>query len=149
MKIKPEPVESKGYFLQSLRFLDVASLLDSTVSVKVDVFRKVRSTFNPFAGRESALHVQITNAGEKDLNDLLIEAFACEGLQLVDPGALFGSGRRHVRLPALRPKKSITYKLALRVHPEFVSGDITIVVKSALWDSAGSEFIAKVNVKVA
>jgi hypothetical protein len=119
--------------LQSAHLSDVASFQGTTVAILIEVFRRQVNPINPFSGRESALHVTISNHGETDIENAIIEAKCSENLQLVDSGALFGSGRRHVRLPYLKPKKSIKYKLALRPSQSLVSGKVHFELKSADW----------------
>lgn len=78
------------------------------------------------------LKVKISNTGESNLEDLFLEAFTPAGIDLADPGALFGNTRRHVRIPELKTKKSITYKLELRSKPDFTSGELKIFIRSAM-----------------
>jgi hypothetical protein len=119
--------------LQSAYLSDVVSFQGTTVAILVEVFWRQVNPINPFSARESALHVTISNQGESDVENAIIEARCSEDLQLVDSGALFGSGRRHVRLPYLKPKKSIKYKLALRPSQSLVAGKVYFELKSADW----------------
>jgi hypothetical protein len=128
--------EVKPVQLQSAHLSDVATFQGTSVGILAEVFRRNVNPINPFSGRESALHVTITNQGEIEIENAIVEAKCSENLQLVDSGALFGSGRRHVRLPLLKPKKSIKYKLALRPSQSLTSGTVTFELRSADWKSA-------------
>jgi hypothetical protein len=124
----PKPVQ-----LQSAHLSEVANFQGTSVGILIEVFRRNVSPINPFSGRESALHVTISNLGEVEIENAIVEAHCSENLQLVDSGALFGSGRRHVRLPYLKPNKSIKYKLALRPSDSLTSGTIVFEIKGANW----------------
>jgi hypothetical protein len=128
--------QEKPVQLQSAHLSDIANFQGTTVAILIEVFRRNVNPVNPFSGRESALHVTITNQGEKDIENAIVEARCSENLQLVDSGALFGSGRRHVRLPYLKPRKTIKYKLALRPAQSLTSGSVVFELKSANWKTS-------------
>jgi hypothetical protein len=139
--------QDKPVQLQSAHLSDVTVFQGTTVGISIEVFRHNINPLNPFSGRESALHVSITNQGEADIVNAIIEAKCSENLQLVDSGALFGSGRRHVRLPYLKPKKSIKYKLALRPAQSLTSGTVLFELKSADWKTSDQHFAVTLGVK--
>ena len=124
--------------------LEIASIQDSTVSVAVEVLRHPLSS-TPLSQRESRLRVKITNEGEKEIENLSVEAIAPEGTLLVDPGILFGTTRRHVRLPRLLPAKSVTYKLGIRARDGFSSGVLAIDLRENFIHSANSHFQVKIG----
>jgi hypothetical protein len=126
----------KPVLLQSTQYSDVANFQSTTVGVSIEIFGRNINPMNPFAGRESAIHVTLTNQGENDIENAIVEARCTENLQFVDSGALFGTGRRHVRLPRLRPSKKIKYKLALRTTPSLTHGSVTLELRSADWKSS-------------
>lgn len=138
--------EVKPVHLQSAHLLDVASFQGTTVGILIEVFRRNVNPMNPFSGRESALHVTVMNQGESEIENAIVEARCSENLQLVDSGALFGSGRRHVRLPILKPRKSIKYKLALRPAQNLTSGSIIFELKSADWKSSDQLHVVTLGV---
>lgn len=107
---------------------DVFNFQGTTLSIFVDINRRPFSS-GQFSNRESRLQVKISNDGVIGLEDLSVEALAPDGTFLVDPGILFGTSRRHVRLPRLMPSKSVTYKLGLRPSEEFVGGSLVILVR--------------------
>jgi hypothetical protein len=107
--------------------MDVFEIDSGVISISVDV-QKISFVNNPFGNRESRLKVRIVNAGETSISDLSLEALAPEGTDLVDPGALFGNSRRHVRIKTLSPKQGITYKLGIRAREGFDSGSLVIRV---------------------
>ena len=114
--------------LASTSAFDVFNFQGTTLSIFVDITRHP-FTSGQFSGRESKLQVKISNDGPTSLEDLSVEALAPDGTFLVDPGILFGSSRRHVRLPSLMPSKSVTYKLGLRPAEEFKGGSLVISVR--------------------
>ena len=114
--------------LASTSAFDVFNFQGTTLSIFVDITRRP-FTSGQFSGRESKLQVKISNDGPTSLEDLSVEALAPDGTFLVDPGILFGSSRRHVRLPSLMPSKSVTYKLGLRPAEEFKGGSLVISVR--------------------
>jgi len=138
--------EVKQVQLQSAHLLDVASFQGTTVGILIEVFRRNVNPINPFSGRESALHVTITNQGDKEIENAIVEAKCSDNLQLVDSGALFGSSRRHVRLPILKSRKSIKYKLALRPAQSLTSGSIVFELKSADWKSSDQLHVVTLGV---
>lgn len=138
--------EVKAVHLQSAHLLDVATFQGTTIGILIEVFRRNVNPINPFSGRESALHVTLTNQGESDIENAIVEARCSENLQLVDSGALFGSGRRHVRLPILKPRKSIKYKLALRPAQNLTSGTVVFELKSADWKSSDQLHVVTLGV---
>jgi hypothetical protein len=64
---------------------------------------------------------------------------------LVDPGILFGTTRRHVRLPRLMPKKSVTYKLGIRAREGFVNGELAIEIKENFIHAENLRFQVKIG----
>jgi hypothetical protein len=124
--------------------LDVSAFQESTISVSAEVIRHPLAT-GPFSNRESRLRVKITNEGEKEIENLSVEAIAPEGTLLVDPGILFGTTRRHVRLPRLLPTKSVTYKLGIRAREGFSSGVLTIEIRENFMHSRNSHFQVKIG----
>jgi hypothetical protein len=114
--------------LASTSVFDVFNFQGTTLSIFVDVTRRPFSS-SQFSNRESRLQVKISNDGVIGLEDLSVEALAPDGTYLVDPGILFGTSRRHVRLPRLMPAKSVTYKLGLRPSDEFSGGSLVVVVR--------------------
>jgi len=114
--------------LASTSVLDVFNFQGTTLSIFVDINRRPFSS-SQFSNRESKLQVKISNDGVIGLEDLSVEALAPDGTFLVDPGILFGTSRRHVRLPSLAPSKSVTYKLGLRPSEEFRGGSLVILVR--------------------
>jgi uncharacterized membrane protein len=136
----------KPLTLQSALMKDVSPFLGTEVSVCAEIFRKNRSAFNPFAGRESALHLTVTNEGELNLTNAILEITTSENLKLMDPGAFFGVIRRHVRIPQLKPGKHIKYKLALHPNSDFESGVVAINLRSANWRENNQEFSTRLAV---
>jgi hypothetical protein len=126
----------KPVLLQSMQFSDVANFQSTTVGIAIEIFGRNVNPMNPFSGRESAMHVTLSNQGDGDIENAIIEARCSENLQFVDSGALFGSGRRHVRLPKLKPTKKIKYKLSLRSAPSLTTGTILFELRSADWKSS-------------
>lgn len=122
--------------LRSMQFSEVANFQKTTVDVSIEIFVRNVNPMNPFSDRESALHVTITNQGESDIENAVVEARCSENLQLVDSGSLFGSGRRVVRMPNLKPSKKIRYKLALRPSQSLKTGNLVFELRSANWNSA-------------
>lgn len=124
--------------------LDVTNFQESSLSISAEISRPTLSA-GPFSERESRLRVTISNAGEKQLENLSIVAIAPEGSLLVDPGILFGTTRRHVRLPRLAPSKSVTYKLGIRAQDGFTSGVLAIEVHENSVPSSNQHFQLKVG----
>jgi hypothetical protein len=124
--------------------LDVSAFQESTISVAAEVIRHPLAA-SPFSNRESRRRVKITNEGEKEIENLSVEAVAPEGTLLVDPGILFGTTRRHVRLPRLLPTKSVTYKLGIRAREGFSSGVLAIEVRDNFMQSQNSQFLVKIG----
>jgi len=124
--------------------LDVSAFQDSTISVSAEIIRHPLAS-GPFSNRESRLRVKITNEGEKEIENLSVEAIAPEGTLLVDPGILFGTTRRHVRLPLLLPTKSVTYKLGIRAREGFSSGVLAIEIRENFMHSQNSQFQVKIG----
>ena len=125
--------------------LEVFSFEKTTLSISAEIFRHPLAS-GPFSGKESRLRVRIENAGEIELENLSVEAIAPEGTPLVDPGILFGTTRRHVRLPRLMPGKSVTYKLGIRAREGFKNGVLGIQVRETNMNSNKEECILKVGV---
>jgi hypothetical protein len=136
----------KPIFLQNTIMKDVSPFLGTEVEVSAEVFRKNLKLLNPFAGRESALHLTITNLGEKTLINSSLELITSEDLKLLDPGAFFGVTRRHIRIPALKQGKSVKYKLALHPSIKFSSGIVQIYLQSANWRDTHQEFKTAISV---
>jgi hypothetical protein len=124
--------------------LDVSAFQDSTISVSAEIIRHPLAS-GPFSNRESRLRVKISNEGEKAIENLSVEAVAPEGTLLVDPGILFGTTRRHVRLPRLLPTKSVTYKLGIRAREGFSSGVLAIEVRDNFMQTQNSQFLVKIG----
>jgi hypothetical protein len=124
--------------------LDVSAFQDSTISVSAEIIRHPLAS-GPFSNRESRLRVKITNEGENEIENLSVEAIAPEGTMLVDPGILFGTTRRHVRLPRLLPTKSVTYKLGIRAREGFSSGVLAIEIRENFMHSRNSQFQVKIG----
>jgi dihydropteroate synthase len=124
--------------------LDVSAFQESTISVSAEIIRHPLAS-GPFSNRESRLRVKITNEGEKEIENLSVEAIAPEGTLLVDPGILFGTTRRHVRLPRLLPTKSVTYKLGIRAREGFSSGVLVIEIRENFMHSRNSQFQVKIG----
>ena len=124
--------------------LDVSAFQESTISVSAEIIRHPLAS-GPFSNRESRLRVKITNEGEKEIENLSVEAIAPEGTLLVDPGILFGTTRRHVRLPRLLPTKSVTYKLGIRAREGFSSGVLAIEIRENFMHSRNSHFQVKIG----
>ena len=141
--------KKSGISLQSTHYQDVTSIQGQPTEVLIEVLRASINPINPFSARESALHLTITNLGENDLENLIIEALTSTDLQLVDSGSLFGSYRRHVRLPKLRAKKKIKYKLGIRPHEELSSGTLALVIKSDTWKNSDAVYTANLRVAAA
>jgi|APCry1669189034_1035192.scaffolds.fasta_scaffold84951_2 hypothetical protein len=127
---KQKSRSSTGHIQQiaPAKAFDVFNFQGTTLSIFVDITRRP-FTSSQFSNRESKLQVKISNDGLTGLEDLSVEALAPDGTFLVDPGILFGSSRRHVRLPSLMPSKSVTYKLGLRPAEEFKGGSLVISVR--------------------
>ncbi len=138
-----------GIALQSTHFHDVTEIQGIRTEVLIEVLRRNLNPINPFSARESALHVTITNLGEANLENLIVEASTSTDLQLVDSGSLFGNYRRHVRLPILRANKKIKYKLGLRPHEDLKSGTLNLVIKSDSWKTNESGYSATLRVAAA
>jgi hypothetical protein len=124
--------------------IDVSAFQESTISVAAEIIRHPLAA-GPFSNRESRLRVKITNEGEKEIENLSVEAIAPEGTLLVDPGILFGTTRRHVRLPRLLPTKSVTYKLGIRAREGFSSGVLAIEIRENFIHSRNSQFQVKIG----
>jgi len=118
---------AKPIGLLAVSAMDVFEIDESVFSLSVEV-QRISFVNNPFGNRESRLKVRISNAGEKDISDLSLEALAPDRTDLVDPGALFGNNRRHVRIKTLTPKQGITYKLGIRARDGFDSGSLIVRV---------------------
>jgi len=144
LKTKAKKSSARVPQISSTSTLDVSSFQDSTISVSVEIIRHPLAS-GPFSNRESRLRVKIANEGEKEIENLSVEAVAPEGTQLVDPGILFGTTRRHVRLPRLLPKKSVTYKLGIRAREGFSSGVLAIEVRDHFMQSQNSQFLVKIG----
>jgi dihydropteroate synthase len=143
-KSAPKESRVKNPQISPTSTLDVSSFQDSAISVAAEVIRHPLAS-GPFSNRESRLRIKITNEGEKEIENLSVEAVAPEGTLLVDPGILFGTTRRHVRLPRLLPTKSITYKLGIRAQEGFSSGILLVEIKESYMKSANSEFRVRIG----
>jgi uncharacterized membrane protein len=124
--------------------IDVSHFQETTVEIAAEITRHPLSS-GPFANRESKLRVKISNHGDSELENVSVEAIAPQGTILVDPGILFGTTRRHVRLPRLLPGKSVTYKLGIRAREGFSSGVLLIDLKESAMNSQRSAFQVKVG----
>jgi hypothetical protein len=137
-------VKAKVHQLSPTSTRDVSAFQESTISVAAEIIRHPLAA-SPFSNRESRLRVKITNEGEKEIENLSVQAIAPDGTLLVDPGILFGTTRRHVRLPRLLPSKSVTYKLGIRARDGFTSGVLSIEIKENNIHSKNSEFKVKIG----
>ena len=144
LKAQSKKVKSKIPQLSPISALDVSAFQESTISVSAEIIRHPLAS-GPFSNRESRLRVKITNEGEKEIENLSVEAIAPEGTLLVDPGILFGTTRRHVRLPRLLPTKSVTYKLGIRAREGFSSGVLSIEIRENFMHSRNSHFQVKIG----
>jgi hypothetical protein len=133
-------------YLQSTVMKEVSPFLGSTLSVYAEVFRKSVSLMNPFARRETAIHITLKNEGDKTISNAIVEISSHHDLKIVDPGAIFGVFRRHIRVPILKSGKEIKYKLALRPTVHFTSGTVQIEIKSANWQENFQEFRSNVAI---
>lgn len=114
--------------------MDVIKYGDTELMLEVTIDKYSRPN-NPFSSRENSFKIKIFNGGEKPVDNLFIEAFTPQNVEFSNPGELFGGTRRHVRVPALSPKKSITYKLNIRVLDQFEGGRLRIFLSSATMES--------------
>ena len=144
LKAQSKKVKSKIPQLSPISALDVSAFQESTISVSAEIIRHPLAS-GPFSNRESRLRVKITNEGEKEIENLSVEAIAPEGTLLVDPGILFGTTRRHVRLPRLLPTKSVTCKLGIRAREGFSSGVLSIEIRENFMHSRNSHFQVKIG----
>jgi dihydropteroate synthase len=144
LKAQSKKVKSKIPQLSPISTLDVSAFQESTISVSAEIIRHPLAS-GPFSNRESRLRINITNEGEKEIENLSVEAIAPEGTLLVDPGILFGTTRRHVRLPRLLPTKSVTYKLGIRAREGFSSGVLSIEIRENFMHSRNSHFQVKIG----
>jgi len=143
-KREPHKSSSAIPLISPASTLDVSAFQESTISVSAEISRHPLAA-GPFSNRESRLRVKITNEGEKEIENLSVEAIAPEGTLLVDPGILFGTTRRHVRLPRLLPTKSVTYKLGIRAREGFSSGVLAIEIRENFMHSQNSQFQVKIG----
>jgi hypothetical protein len=107
------------------RRLDVLECADGTFTLEIEVLSGAISDAYPYY-RDSKLKVSLTNISGSPIYDLSVDAYTPDGLQLVNPGDLFGSQRRHVRLGKLVAGQIITYKLGIRVHKAFQQGSLIV-----------------------
>jgi hypothetical protein len=135
---RKQKVQRRTSSLNPISVVDLYAIQGSTLSIDVEITRHPLSV-GPLPNRESRLRVKISNVGAAEIDDLSVEATTPDGALIIDPGMLFGTSRRHVRLPRLLPNKSITYKLGLRASEYFQSGTLLIVVKETSMISAGSQ----------
>jgi hypothetical protein len=98
--------------------INVGSVNETVVSVAVNVEEGV------VGSRESSLFVTIKNEGDRKLRSLALTMQAPMGIQIVNPGDLFGSSQRSHKTESLAPKQVMKFKLGLRAHPEFRSGNL-------------------------
>jgi hypothetical protein len=100
--------------------INVGNVNNSIVSIAVNVEEGVARS------RESALFVTVKNEGEKSVKALFLTMSAPVGIQIVNPGDLFGSSNRSHRTENLAPQQSMRFKLALKAHEEFRSGTLSL-----------------------
>jgi hypothetical protein len=98
--------------------INVGSVNGTIVSVGINVEEGLTGS------RESALFVTVKNEGDRKLKSLVLSMQAPAGIQIVNPGDLFGSAQRTHRTDALAPKQNLRFKLGLKAHPEFRSGTL-------------------------
>jgi hypothetical protein len=98
--------------------INIGNVNKTIVSVAVEVKE------GEAGSRESSLFVTIKNEGEKKLKSLVLSMQAPTGIQIVNPGDLFGSAQRTHKTDALAPNQNLRFKLALRAHPEFREGTL-------------------------
>lgn len=115
--------------LESSKNFDVIKFLNNALSITIEIdsvsILGQKSMFN-----DQPIRIKLMNAGDENLKKISIEAIAPEGVTLVEPGLLFGNDRKFTIIPLLRPGGSITFKMAIRAHSGFKSGDLVIVLRS-------------------
>jgi hypothetical protein len=132
--------------LNSISETDEIHIQGTTLRIETEV---MRSGFkgSQFGALESRLQITINNDGEKATNNLSVEATAPAGSELIDPGALFGNGRRFVRMPPLAPNKRIRYKLGIRISDHFEAGNLVIKLSTVLIGSAQESAILEIPLR--
>jgi len=78
LKTKAKKSSARVPQISSTSTLDVSSFQDSTISVSVEIIRHPLAS-GPFSNRESRLRVKIANEGEKEIENLSVEAVAPDG----------------------------------------------------------------------
>lgn len=104
---------------------DVLGLGNGTLTLAIEILPGAAIKNDPFH-RDSKLIVGITNAGEHPIHEISVDAYAPEGVLLVNPGILFGSTRRHVHIGKLNVGQTIKYKVGIRVKEPFQQGSLLI-----------------------
>ncbi len=123
--------------------INVGPVNSSIVSLAVNVEEGLPRS------RESALFVTLRNEGEKTVQSLFLSMSAPVGIQIIDPGDLFGSANRSHRTESLTPKQSMKFKLAIRTHEEFRAGTLTLDLLDSdpASRSANTHFRVEVNLR--
>lgn len=96
--------------------INVGNINKTVVSVAVNVEEGLPGS------RESSLVITIKNEGDRKLQSVFLSMQAPVGIQIVNPGDLFGSAQKSHKTQALAPKQIMKFKLGLRAHPEFRNG---------------------------
>lgn len=99
--------------------INIGNVNKTVVSVAVEVKE------GEAGSRESSLFVTIKNEGERKLKSLVLSMQAPTGIQIVNPGDLFGTAQRTHKTNELAPNQNLRFKLALRAYPEFREGTLT------------------------
>ncbi len=100
--------------------INVDPVNNSVVSLAVNVEEGVARS------RESALLVTVKNEGDKSVKSLFLSLSAPVGIQIINPGDLFGSATRSHRTEILAPQQSMKFKLALKAHEDFRTGSLCL-----------------------
>jgi hypothetical protein len=100
--------------------INVGPVNNSIVSIAINVEEGVPGS------RESGLFVTLKNEGELTVKSLLLAMSAPQGIQIVNPGDLFGGGHRTHVTDSLAPRQSMKFKLGLRAHDEFRNGNLRL-----------------------
>jgi hypothetical protein len=98
--------------------INVGNINKTVVSVAVNVEEGLPGS------RESSLVITIKNEGDRKLQSVFLSMQAPAGIQIVNPGDLFGSSQRTHKTDALAPKQNLRFKLGLKAHPEFRVGTL-------------------------
>jgi hypothetical protein len=100
--------------------INVGSVNNSIVSIAINVEEGVPGS------RESGLYVTLKNEGDKQVKALMLAMTAPAGIQIVNPGDLFGGGHRTHVTDSLAPRQTMRFKLGLRAHEEFRNGTLQL-----------------------